>query len=256
MANRSEILHALSLAFEKQDYALAFWQGGSAAFNRLDEWSDLDTVLIVQDGLEHQAMQLAEKVLEADFGIEEKFEIDPPHWPGMVQTFFKLKNTSPYLLIDFSVLGLSAEDKFAAPEIHGTAQVVFDKKQVLQNIPLINVTELKQKLKTRISKHKKRIAFFSTLVDKEINRGKPMDAFAFYWAYSLNPLIEILRIKHSPYHWNFGMRYLQEDLPKDISAKLQPLFFINNLSDLDQKNQLCREWFDSACKEAEESLAH
>ncbi len=253
MATRTEIINAIAPVFVNKDYALAFWQGGSAAFNRLDEWSDLDVVLVVKDGYEQQAMQTATELLEGTFGIEDKFEIDPPHWPGMVQTFFRLKNTSPFLLVDFSILRQSANEKFSEPEIHGNAVVVFDKQEVLKTQP-VNLPELYSTLKVRIAKQQKRFAFFSTLVDKEVNRGKEVDAFIFYWSYSLSPLIEILRIKHSPYHWNWGMRYLKEDFTAPVYKQLQPLFFVKDMADLIAKNELCRSWFNNACKEVTNSL--
>jgi|ERR1043165_593785 hypothetical protein len=253
MAERKEIIEALSAAFIKLPYALAMWQGGAAAFERADEWSDLDLMLITEDGHEKEAMELAVTTLEKEFGIDAQFEIDPPFWPDMVQTFFRLKNSSPFLLIDFSILPVSAKNKFNETEIHGHAPVLFDKKEIVKAAP-VNRQELNTMLKGRLAKQKKRFDIFSVMVDKEINRRKDIDAFIFYWSYTLLPLVEMLRIKHSPYHWNFGSRYLNEDLPPAIATKLQSFFFVSDLATLTQRNNEARKWFKAATQEAEESF--
>lgn len=254
MAERKEILEALNQAFVNLPYALAMWQGGAMAFNRADEWSDIDLALIVDDGHEQQAMQLATSVLENQFGIDNSFEIDPPFWPDMTQTFFRLKNTSPFLLIDLSILPSSAKNKFNETEIHGHGPVLFDKKGIT-NAPLVNENNLKEILRSRVAKQQKRFEIFWVMVDKEINRKKDIDAFVFYWSYTVMPLVEMLRIKHSPYHWNFGSRYLNDDLPAEIATRLQRLFFVTNLEDLTQKNKTAREWFHQATAEATASLS-
>ncbi len=250
MLTRNEVLQAFTNEFISNADACALWQGGSSAFNLSDEWSDVDLMLITSDGYEKQAMQQAEAMLENSFGIDMKFEIDPPQWPGMTQTFFRLKNASPFLLVDFSILPLSAPDKFAEPEIHGNPIVLFDKQNIIQGVQPMNYEDLKRKLKSRIviQRHKQEI--FRVLVDKEINRNNAIDAFIFYWSYTLAPLVEMLRIKHAPYHWNFGSRYLNKHLPANISAELEQFYFVNNLEDLKQKNAKAREWLTVAFDEA------
>lgn len=254
MATSAQIIAAFDKAFKDKPYALAMWQGGAASFNRTDEWSDLDLMLITEDGMEQEAMQQTIVLLESEFGIDTKFDIDPPHWPGMTQTFFRLKNTSPFLLIDFSILPVSAKSKFAEPEIHGDAVIVFDKRGIVAATPPIDEAQLRETLQARIALQRKKQEIFWVMVDKEINRQSPTDAFIFYWSYTVAPLIEVLRIKHSPHHWNFGSRYLNKHLPADIANKLQSLFYVKDLGDLTEKNKQARAWFYKAAQEAEESL--
>ncbi len=254
MATTNEIVSALYNAFSINPFAQAMWQGGAAAFNRTDQWSDIDIMLIVDDGYEQQAMALVQTVLEKEFGIDNLFAIDPPHWPGMLQTFFRLKNTSPFLLIDFSVLPVSAADKFAEPEIHGNAVVLFDKKNILTSVTPVDVAQLKAKLLHRIAMHRHKQDIFWVMVDKELNRNNAIDAFVFYWSFTLSPLVEMLRIKYSPFHWNFGSRYLAKHLPKDIADKLQLLYYVKDIEDLKAKNVEARAWLVTAVDEAEQSL--
>ncbi len=253
MAERNSIIETLNTAFKDLPYALAMWQGGSAAFNRNDEWSDIDLVLIVEDGAQQQAMSLAELTLQSNFGIDTSFEIEPPAWPDMVQTFFRLKNTSPFLLVDFAILPVSAHSKFLEPEIHGSAVALFDKQNILSVAPL-NQQALRQTLRARVILQRKRFDIFWVLAEKELHRNKEVDAFIFYWSYTLAPLIEMLRITYCPHHWNFGSRYLKEHLPAEVYSQLKPLFFVTGTNDLAEKNQQARQWFSSAAAQAAESL--
>lgn len=254
MANTNEIISVLHNAFAGNAFAQAMWQGGGAAFNRIDEWSDLDVMLIVNDGCEQQAMSMVHHVLNQQFGIDSYFEIDPPHWPGMVQTFFRLKDTSPFLLIDFSVLPVSASDKFAEPEIHGNAIVLFDKQNIVASVNAVDKAQLKAKLQHRVATQLHKQNFFWVMVDKELNRNNAIDAFVFYWAYTLAPLVEMLRIKHAPFHWNFGSRYVNKHLPEAVANKLQQLYYVKDIEDLKVKNAEARAWLQTAMKEAEQSL--
>ncbi|HRG88010.1 MAG TPA: hypothetical protein PLW44_03255 [Chitinophagales bacterium] len=254
MHTRDEVLQVLTSGFIDNADVYALWQGGSSTFDRSDEWSDIDLMLITPDGYEKQAMQQAESLLESNFGIDMKFEIDPPQWPGMTQTFFRLKNASPFLLVDFSILPLSAPDKFSAPEIHGNPIVLFDKQSIIHDVQPMSYENLKRKLKARIAIQKHKQEIFRVLVDKEINRSNAIDAFIFYWSYTLAPLVEMLRIKHATYHWNFGSRYLNKHLPADIAAELEQLYFVRNLEDLKQKNVKARAWLNIAFDAALQSL--
>lgn len=254
MPTRDEILRAFTNEFYNDAYAFALWQAGSSAFNRSDEWSDIDLMLITEDGYEKQAMQQAGLMLERSFGIDVKFEIDPPQWQGMTQTFFRLKNANPFLLIDFSILPMSAPDKFAETEIHGNAVVLFDKKDIVATTQPVNHEQLKHKLKARITTQKRKQEIFWVLVDKELNRSNAIDAFIFYWSYTLAPLVEMLRIKHAPHYWNFGSRYINKHLPASVAAELEQFYFVKDIADIKEKNKKARAWLHTAFDDAMQSI--
>jgi len=62
---REPILKALQQGLEPLDYVLAMWEGGAAAFDRVDEWSDIDIQFVVEDGRADEAFVVIERVLEA-----------------------------------------------------------------------------------------------------------------------------------------------------------------------------------------------
>lgn len=253
MLNRNEVINNIAEYFEVQPYVYALWQGGSAAFNRNDAWSDIDLCADVADGHADDVMQLMNRFLEEQYGIELKFEIKQSPWEGMTQTFFRLKNGGPFLLIDFAIFNHSAPDKLLQREIHGQPVILFDKREVLKPTP-IDVMQLNKTLQGRLQMHAARFELFRVMIEKELLRGNALDAMAFYLGFTLQPLVEVLRIQHSPYHYNFGLRYTKIDLPADVAVEIEKLYFVANAADLEQKWNYAKQWFAKALKQAEEKV--
>jgi predicted nucleotidyltransferase len=55
MLTRDVIIGVLVKALEPLDYVYAFYEGGAAAFNRIDEWSDIDLMVVADDEKVDQA---------------------------------------------------------------------------------------------------------------------------------------------------------------------------------------------------------
>jgi len=49
MFSRDSIVRLLTEALRPLPYVHAFWEAGAAAFNRVDEWSDIDLYIVVDD---------------------------------------------------------------------------------------------------------------------------------------------------------------------------------------------------------------
>jgi hypothetical protein len=79
-------------------------------------------------------------------------------------------------------------------------------------------------------------------VQKEINRGNSLEAIDLYHNLTLATLIEILRIKHNPLHYDFRMRYVHYELPSDVIKKLESLYFVRDEKDLQKKYNEAVEW--------------
>lgn len=255
MLNRNEVINNIAGYLAGNPHVYALWQGGSAAFNRNDAWSDIDLCANVADGHANDVMQLMNRFLEEQYGIELKFDIKQSPWEGMTQTFFRLKNGGPFLLIDFAIFNHSAPDKLLQPEIHGQAIVLFDKKEVLKPAP-IDALQWNKTLQGRLQMHAVRFELFQVMVEKELLRGNALDAMAFYLGFTLQPLVEVLRIQHSPYHYNFGLRYTKIDLPTNVATEIEKLYFVANATDLQQKWNYAKQWFAIALKQAEEKVGH
>lgn len=239
---RETILRALQEALEPLPFVHAMWQGGAAAFGRVDEWSDIDLQADADDERGAEVFAAAEAALSALSPIELRYEIPQPTWHGHAQAFYRLRDTSPFLLIDFVVLKHSNPQKFLQREIHGEAAVHFDKSGVVQSPPFDPDAWL-ERLKGRVAALGQSFPLFQTLTLKELERGNAIEAQSFYMAYTLRPLVELLRITHDPSRFDFHTRYVYYNLPQAAVRRLEPLFFSAGPAELRANQAAAEQWF-------------
>lgn len=242
---REHILTVLQQAVEPLPYAHAMWQGGAAAFNRVDEWSDIDLQIDVDDDHVAEACAVVDATLAQHAPIALKFVVPEPVWHGHYQAFYRFRDASAFLLLDFVVMKHSNTNKFLEPEIHGEKVVLFDKDNSL-HVPPLDRALWAAKLKDRRAALRVTFELLQALTTKELNRGHLMEAVAFYYGYSLRPLIELLRLRHCPARYNFHTRYVYDDLPADIVRALEPLFFPHDADDLRAKHAQAAQMFAQA----------
>jgi len=84
---------------------------------------------------------------------------------------------------------------------------------------------------------------FNNFVQKELNRKNYLEALDLYHSLTLATLVEALRMKHNPVHYDFRMRYVHYELPENVVQKLQDLYFVNNTEDLQKKYREAIKWF-------------
>ena len=56
-----------------------------------------------------------------------------------------------------------------------------------------------------------------------VGSGELAEAHTFYLRFAFTPLVELLRTKHSPARHDFGLRYLDADLPQGYAERLHEL---------------------------------
>jgi hypothetical protein len=49
-------------------------------------------------------------------------------------------------------------------------------------------------------------------------------------------------MRYAPARWDFGVRYLDTDLPSDVYARFSSLVFVQDLKDLDSKWANATSW--------------
>jgi hypothetical protein len=239
--SRNTIIQALINALKPLNYVHAFYEGGAVAYNRLDKWSDIDAYAIVDDNKVNETFHVVEKTLTSLSPIKQKLELPQTGWPGVSQAFYRLENASEYLIIDFVVLKPNSPEKFLEPKIHGPAVFYFNKNNKIQSTPF-NKKEFLEKIHSRLKRLQARFDIFNSSVQKEINRGNSLEAIDLYHNLTLATLIEILRIKHNPLHYDFRMRYVHYELPSDVIKKLESLYFVRDEKDLQKKYNEAVEW--------------
>ena len=168
MRTRDEIVAAVKEALEP--WALALWEGGAAAWGRVDEWSDIDLQAAVDDVRVEDAFAAVEAALPVDLA----YRLPEPTWHGHAQAFFRIAGASPFHLLDFVVMKRSAERRYLEPERHGRARVHFDTIGFLEPgaAPAPDLGAVLDGLKTRFE-------LFQVLTLKEVERGQDLEALAF-----------------------------------------------------------------------------
>jgi len=88
-----------------------------------------------------------------------------------------------------------------------------------------------------------RFEMFAPFVTKELERGNTLEALDYYRAFVLNPLVEVLRMRHGPLHYSFGTRYVHRELPGEVIARLERLAYVADAVDLRTKFAEGSAWF-------------
>ncbi len=239
---RHQIIEAVEVVIKPLESVRAFWQGGAVAFDRADEWSDIDLMVLTADEEDEAVLKVIEQSLEKLSPIQSIYVLPPPTWHGHLQSMYRLENASPFLVIDLVVMKESSPNRFIERQIHGEAFVHFDKGDYLKD-DQIDFAAHMLKLRDRKKDIEKDFAFFQELTSKELLRQNWLDAIPYYQRFTLAPILELLRMQYSPGRFNFNLRYIYVDLPEEWVVKIEPLFFLQPGKDFEGKFQQARKLY-------------
>jgi hypothetical protein len=251
---RQQIIDQIKAAVEPLENVYAMWEGGAAAFGRVDPWSDIDLQIDARDDAVEEVFGVVEAALAALSPVELQYRFPEPTWHGHSQAIYRLRHAGPFQMVDLAVLHHSNPSKFLEPEIHGQALFHFDKIGLAdasrglaapQAGPLNTFDPQAWQARLEERRQQLRLTFdlFQPLITKEIQRGNWIEALAFYQGFTLRPLVEALRIQYAPEHYNFHTRYVYYDLPAEFVQRLEPLFFVPDGSQLVSRHAEAQAWF-------------
>lgn len=249
--SREGVMSALADALSPLSYVHAFWEGGAPGYGRLDEWSDIDAYILVDDGKAEQTFRIVERALRKLSGIEQKYDIGATPWPGVFQAFYRLKDASRYLILDLAVITTMSKETFLEPEVHGEAVFRFNKRGRAK-AKALDRDEFEAKANKRLQRLKARFEMFGMAVQKEINRENWIEAVDLYRLVVLDSLTEALRMKHNPIHFDFKTRYIHYELPAKDIARLKRLYFVSDERALMRKYASASKWFQATVAELEQ----
>ena len=247
---RAALIVAVRGALEPLPFVHCLWEGGSAGFGRVDEWSDVDLQAEVDDDRGAATFEAVEAALARIAQISLLFVLPEPAWHGHSQRFYQFANAERWLLLDFCVMKRGAAYKFNEPAVHGACHVLFDRSGLFgAKAVQTDRAALEQKLRARIGQLRTRFAIFQVLVDKEVWRAQPIDALHFYQGLTLAPIVELLRIKHDPLRHNWGNRYLHRTLPANEASRLAHLMFVPDIAAIPTRRAEAETWFNALVAE-------
>jgi hypothetical protein len=204
---------------------LAMWESGSAAFGCVDEYSDLDIGLLTRTGTNTEVWSLVDAAFEAIGGVTLRWNELSPLFEDMDKRVFRLRAASRWLQVDIGLFPETATDLHNQPERHGQIDVIFDREHCLQPSSYdteANHRRMREALHQEIMKWQIYYGWFR----KELARGRTVDAFAAHLGGSIRPLLNVLGMRHRPMRWDFGMRYVTEDMPASVVQTIERLCYV------------------------------
>jgi len=239
---RKDVIACLVRTLDPLEYVHALWEAGAPSYDRVDQWSDIDLYIVVEDDRIDEALKSVERSLSNLSKIDLKFRLPEPTWHGHSQAFYRLKETSPYLYIDLVAMKRSSKDKFLQFQIHGVPVVYFDKTGVVRD-DTMDLESFLDGIEKRLETLKTLFAMFQIDILKELNRGNDLEAHTYYMNNTHRPLVEALRIKYNPFHHNFRTHYIHYELPAEVVKRLHRLTFIADSDELRERRVEAEEWF-------------
>lgn len=232
--NRLSLARSLAAALEPHDWALALWEGGSAAFGRADELSDLDLVLTVEDGKVPEAVAIVEGILNEQGGYTKKWEVPQPAWHGAWQAFYRPQADSPYFMLDICIAERSKPWTLTERQRHGEPVVLYDRIGVSTPTEMAD-EDIQKIVRTKLPQLEGALEMFADFPAKELERGRLIDAIHWHQTLIMGRVVALLRLRHAPERHDYGFRYLYFDLPQGRARLVESLLFIKDAEDLKAK---------------------
>lgn len=243
MISREEIINKMTNDLIDNDHVYALWLEGADCLGRVDQYSDIDFWLDVEDEYIEEVMDRVEKILSELGNFDMNIKMRHPMRPVITQKMFHFKESSKYLLIDVCLQQHSRGYIFNADNPDERPKVLFDRANIVSFRPA-NQENLRKEILDSLDRIKK-IFKQNVRIENKIKRGQFLEAWAYYHKWLLKPLIELLRIKHCPYKKDYYCKHIYYDLPKDIVHKLEDLHRVNTVDEIEDKMEQALKWGDS-----------
>jgi len=250
---REKIIEILIAGLEKNAAVFALWLEGADALGTVDDYSDIDVWIDVQDGEEGRMVDEIERILSTISAIDFQYEESHPH-PKIRQKFFHLCGTSVFLIIDVCIQSHSREFWFTSGFSEEKVKVLFDKNNVIQ-FRERDEQAFRNEMKERVAYLKKTFPFFQIWVQKEIKRNHFLEALGYYQTRILKSVVELAHIATDPTKREFYLKHISRDMPKDLLEELGDLFAVVSLEDLVEKIQKVNDLFAKLVARAEKEFS-
>ncbi len=228
MLTKQQIREDLHQLVYEIPQAIAAWEGGSAATGFVDDYSDMDLIIVCEDESVELIFEKLENYFESRCGIERKHRVPEPAWHGFSQCFYKIGNVPELFYMDIGVIKKSIPDKLTESDRHGFAAIWFEKE------PTIDSTPCPQEKRDARCKQ-----FYATAVQtdflmcleikKNLSRQRYSEAFPFYYQFVSRQLGIMLNLKYRPEKVDFGLRYASRDYAIEDATLIEQLLQCDSL---------------------------
>lgn len=253
---KEDILKKLVADLRNCKDVFAVWQGGSAATQKTDEYSDIDLNILTSDNFD-SVFKTVESTLQSASKITHTWQVPRPLWPEIGQKIYFLKDSPKHFFIDAVLIRKSDThliSELIQVERHGTPIIYFDDTGLL--VPRhVDQNELRKKHKRRFEEIVASYPVYKTLVLKELDRGNLIDAFNYYQNGLLRPLVELLGMIYRPFQYDFGFRYLKRSLPKDVYEQVEELFVFADIATLKRNSNRLEDLYQKTVQHLQSQVA-
>ncbi len=218
--SRQAIIDRLQEHLALHDFVRAIWLGGSDATGRTDEWSDIDMQILVRDENVEDTFEVIHEAAESLAPIVHSFRLAEPTWHGHSQELLRIDNAGIFADLDLVVLAKSKPGRFLEFERHGDAMALLDRDGIVKRETFDRAAHNK-KLLARFGRLCEQFPLFQVFTVKAVRRGMLAEAAGVFHRATLAPLVELLRMRYAPDLYDFGVRYIDRDLPPELNAKIE-----------------------------------
>lgn len=222
-ATRQTLIDLMSAALKRQPSVHAAWLEGADAAGSADSYSDIDVWADVDAGSEAQTFACIRDALLMLGPLEIDQDAAHPH-PQLEQRFFWVAGVSPFWFVDVCLQQHGRETVFPP---HDPFRVLFDRSGVIQTTAVTDEVFVAEAVRALESSWWRRV-----LVLKEVHRGRLLEALRYYHHEVLEPLTQLLRLRYCPAKYDYGLKHLYADLPREVTAALENLYAVVTLADL------------------------
>lgn len=224
---RARVFSAVLPVLAAHERVQGAWEGGSVAMARADAFSDIDLYVVAAHDAHVAVLDAVEAALGRAVAIAHTWRVEPSSFPGVTQRIYLLQDAPPYFQVDCAMVVPDATRQFLERERHGVPRVLFDRADTIDAPPLDRGAH-EARMRTRFRQIQAAWPVYRSVVEKELARGRALDAIGFAFNGLLRPLVELAGMCHRPDRFDYGWRYLHLDLPVKLQQDLQALAYIDS----------------------------
>jgi len=245
LEQREKIIDKLRSALEANPSVFAFFLAGADAHNTVDEYSDIDIHLIIEDEHKEDILQTIETTLSnVDLKLEHRrSESD---WPQML---YHVPGTSKFLIIDITLQTYSDSTQL---NTRGK-RILFDKKGVLKTEQQEQGDE-REYIKKRINSIETYAPLRVMCLERELKRGNYLETLKPYHTLILDKVIEALRLLYCPQWPKIGLKHISLDLPQEIVQEIDDLYKVNSIEEIQEKSKKADDLLKKTLAELKEKF--
>ena len=237
--SRTSLIEHMQALLEPMPTVHAMWLEGADANGYLDDYSDIDLYMDVDD-------EAIEAVLQM---IEQRFTMDYRHenqsGNACRQIVYHVFGTSQYWMIDLNVQPHSNNSKnstFERGDTIDVCKVLFDKSDVIR-IKDVNLADYRSEQAFWLDESDYRFSQLSR-VRKYVLRRQFPEAWIYYYKYVVEPLTAMLRILYTPTKLGYHLVHISQHLPDEQTARLTAILQIASLADIDRNLDAAYTWYE------------